>query len=59
VSWHGGCRVCGTRVIDGWCDHGASATHDVREADVRAAALELWEQIHGGASGLQDSPRLG
>ncbi|MFD1721323.1 glycosyltransferase family 9 protein [Amnibacterium endophyticum] len=42
VSWHGGCRVCGKRVLDGWCDHGASATHDVPEADVRAAALELW-----------------
>lgn len=57
VSWHGGCRVCGRRVLDGWCDHGASATHDVREADVLAAALELWEQTHG-ASGLQESPSL-
>ena len=44
VSWHGGCRVCGTRVLDGWCDHGASATHDVPEADVLAAAFDLWEQ---------------
>lgn len=45
VSWHGGCRVCGMRVLDGWCGHGASATHDVPEAEVLDAALELWEQI--------------
>jgi ADP-heptose:LPS heptosyltransferase len=44
VSWHGGCRVCGKRVLDGWCDHGASATHDVPEAQVLEATLELWEQ---------------
>ena len=44
VSWHGGCRVCGLRVLEGWCGHEASATHDVPEADVRAAALELWAQ---------------
>ncbi|GAA3550566.1 glycosyltransferase family 9 protein [Microlunatus spumicola] len=45
VSWHGGCQVCGMRVLDGWCGHGASATHDVPEADVRAAAQELWAQV--------------
>jgi ADP-heptose:LPS heptosyltransferase len=47
VSWHGGCRVCGLRVLDGWCDHGASATHDVHEDDVLAATLDLWEQSRG------------
>ncbi len=48
VSWHGGCRVCGLRVLEGWCDHGASATHDVPEEDVRAAALDLWQQVRPG-----------
>lgn len=45
VSWHGGCEVCGMRVLDGWCGHGASATHDVPEGDVRDAAQELWAQV--------------
>lgn len=60
VSWHGGCRVCGMRVLDGWCGHEASATHDVPEEDVLAAALELWEQVRsvGSRKGLQGSPRL-
>lgn len=44
VSWHGGCRICGRRVLDGQCGHGASASHDVPEAAVREAALELWAQ---------------
>lgn len=44
VSWHGGCRVCGRRVLEGWCGHGASATHDVDVAEVREAALDLWDQ---------------
>jgi len=44
VSWHGGCEVCGMRVLDGWCGHGASATHDVPEAEVRDMVLDLWEQ---------------
>ena len=44
VSWHGGCQVCGMRVLDGWCGHHASATHDVGEDEVRASALELWAQ---------------
>ena len=44
VSWHGGCRVCGLRVLDGWCGHGESATHDVDVAEVREAALDLWDQ---------------
>jgi ADP-heptose:LPS heptosyltransferase len=44
VSWHGGCRVCGMRVLDGWCGHEESATHDVDVAEVREAALDLWEQ---------------
>ena len=47
VSWHGGCAVCGMRVLDGWCGHGASATHDVPEADVLAATQELWAQVVG------------
>jgi ADP-heptose:LPS heptosyltransferase len=62
VSWHGGCRVCGRRVLEGWCDHGASATHDVPEADVRAAAIELFEQVRAEAPAarnpLQRAPRL-
>lgn len=45
VSWHGGCRVCGLRVLDGWCGHEASATHDVPEADVLEATHELWAQV--------------
>jgi ADP-heptose:LPS heptosyltransferase len=44
VSWHGGCQVCGLRVLEGWCGHGASATHDVDVAEVREAALDLWGQ---------------
>jgi ADP-heptose:LPS heptosyltransferase len=44
VSWHGGCQVCGRRVLEGWCGHGASATHDVDVAEVREAAVDLWEQ---------------
>jgi ADP-heptose:LPS heptosyltransferase len=44
VSWHGGCQVCGLRVLEGWCGHGASATHDVPVEDVRAAAVDLWAQ---------------
>ncbi|MDL5158236.1 glycosyltransferase family 9 protein [Actinomycetospora termitidis] len=44
VSWHGGCRVCGLRVLDGWCGHEASATHDVPVADVHEAAQDLWGQ---------------
>ena len=53
VSWHGGCRVCGRRVLDGWCDHGVSATHDVPEAAVREAAIELFEQV------LAEDPAVG
>ncbi|GAA4857623.1 glycosyltransferase family 9 protein [Actinomycetospora straminea] len=44
VSWHGGCQVCGRRVLDGWCGHEASATHDVPVEEVREAALDLWGQ---------------
>jgi ADP-heptose:LPS heptosyltransferase len=44
VSWHGGCQVCGLRVLEGWCGHGASATHDVPVEDVREAAADLWAQ---------------
>ena len=45
VSWHGGCRVCGLRVLEGWCGHEESATHDVPLDDVRDAARELWGQV--------------
>lgn len=45
VSWHGGCQVCGMRVLDGWCGHHASATHDVPETDVLEATRELWTQV--------------
>lgn len=54
VSWHGGCRVCGRRVLDGWCGHGASATHDVPEGEVREAALELFEQVSGQKAAARD-----
>jgi ADP-heptose:LPS heptosyltransferase len=46
VSWHGGCAICGQRVLDGWCGHGASATGDVDVEEVRAAAVDLWDQTH-------------
>ncbi len=45
VSWHGGCQVCGLRVLDGWCGHHASATHDVGEDELLAATQELWRQV--------------
>ena len=45
VSWHGGCAVCGMRVLDGWCGHAASATGDVPLEEVRAMTLELWQQV--------------
>jgi ADP-heptose:LPS heptosyltransferase len=45
VSWHGGCQVCGMRVLDGWCGHHASATHDVAESEVLEATRELWAQV--------------
>lgn len=48
VSWHGGCRVCGLRVLEGWCGHEASATHDVELGQVREAALDLWSLRAGG-----------
>ncbi|WP_433798523.1 glycosyltransferase family 9 protein [Actinomycetospora sp. CA-084318] len=44
VSWHGGCAVCGRRVLEGWCGHHASATHDVPVSDVAEAAQDLWAQ---------------
>ena len=50
VSWHGGCAVCGLRVLEGWCGHGASATHDVPVEDVLDAARELWAQVVGGGA---------
>jgi ADP-heptose:LPS heptosyltransferase len=59
VSWHGGCRVCGKRVLDGWCDHGVSATHDVPEAEVLAATLELWEQTRSQHAPRQVSEQRG
>ena len=45
VSWHGGCQVCGMRVLDGWCGHEASATHDVPESELLDATRELWGQV--------------
>lgn len=45
VSWESGCLVCGRRVLDGWCEHQASATHDVSQAEVEGLALELWDQV--------------
>ncbi|PVZ03463.1 glycosyltransferase family 9 protein [Actinomycetospora cinnamomea] len=47
VSWRGGCQVCGLRVLEGWCGHGASATHDVDLEEVRDAAVDLWGQSIG------------
>ena len=45
VSWQGGCQVCGLRVLDGWCSHHASATHDVPVSAVLEATRELWQQV--------------
>ena len=45
VSWHGGCRVCGRRVLEGGCGHGASATHDVPVERVLGLAADLWDQV--------------
>lgn len=47
VSWHGGCAVCGMRVLEGWCGHGASATADVPVEQVREMVVELWDQVLG------------
>ena len=47
VSWQGACEVCGVRVLEGPCPHGASATWDVPLADVLALTVELWEQVVG------------
>ena len=45
VSWDGACQVCGMRVLEGHCGHGASATWDVPLETVRDMTLELWEQV--------------
>ncbi len=45
VSWDSACRVCGKRVLDGPCPHGASATWDVPVDTVRELALDLWDQV--------------
>lgn len=56
VSWASACEMCGLRVVDGDCAHGASALADVPVGEVLAAALELWEQA--ASAGLPPAPRL-
>ena len=55
VSWQGGCQVCGLRVLDGWCGHEASATHDVPEREVLEATQDLWQQIVDSARKRPDA----
>ena len=45
VSWHGGCAVCGMRVLDGHCGHDATALSDVPVEQVREMVGELWDQV--------------
>ena len=45
VSWHGGCAVCGMRVLDGHCGHDATALADVPVEQVREMVGELWDQV--------------
>ena len=56
VSWHGGCQVCGRRVLEGWCEHRASATHDVPVTRVAELAHELWDQIEASGRTRRDTP---
>lgn len=45
VSWHGGCAVCGMRVLEGWCPHDATCLADVPVEQLRDTVLELWQQV--------------
>jgi ADP-heptose:LPS heptosyltransferase len=54
VSWTSACQVCGRRVLDGPCDCRASATWDVPEDEVRALAVDLWEQVLAAGRGSRD-----
>ena len=55
VSWHGGCAVCGMRVLEGYCGHDATATADVPVEQVREMVGELWDQVV--AAGRTDRDR--
>ncbi|MDP9436344.1 MAG: hypothetical protein M3P93_14605, partial [Actinomycetota bacterium] len=54
VSWHGGCAVCGRRVLEGWCGHGASATGDGPGERLSAMAHELWDQVLAAGRASRD-----
>ncbi len=56
VSWTSACQVCGTPVVGGACDHGASATWDVPVEEVRALTLDLWEQVVAAGRTTRDRP---
>jgi ADP-heptose:LPS heptosyltransferase len=58
VSWHGGCLVCGRRVLEGWCEHGASATSDVPVERVLAMAADLWDQVVAAGRTDRDRARV-
>lgn len=57
VSWHGGCAVCGRRVLEGRCEHDASVTGDVPVEQVRSLALELWDQAVAAGRTDRDATR--
>lgn len=56
VSWQAACQVCGMRVLEGACPHGASATWDVPVDEVRALTVELWEQVVAAGRTDRDAP---
>lgn len=57
VSWLGACAVCGRRVLEGGCGHGATATSDVPVERVVELARELWEQVVAAGRTDRDSPQ--
>ena len=56
VSWHGGCAVCGMRVLEGACPHGATCTADVPVEAVREMVGELWDQVVASGRTDRDGP---
>ncbi len=59
VSWRSAWAVCGVRVLDGSCGHGASCTADVPVERVRELALDLWEQVAAAGRTQRDGPDPG